>query len=254
MRSLNQILKAFSGVAILSVTLCTGCEDVQPQKPVTVTVSPVIIPTPTPPVAMVTPTPAKPEPVITPMVEELPPEKFDKMIDGARQALRDHKLDKALSLAELATKKSPSRSAGWNTLGRAQMQMGKRKAAVASFEKAVELNPASVWALNNLGLALIYDGRYEDAVDALEEATGMDDAEAYMFNNLGMAYEHLDRLDDARQAYSEAKGLKNAFAVENLVRLRGVKSVMKTAHAEITPTSDSIESINPSDVPDGGAE
>jgi len=117
-------------------------------------------------------------------------------------------------------------------LGRAQLVVGQRKDAIASFEKAVELNPESSYARNNLGLALIYDKRYEEAIDSLEQAVELEPVEAYMWNNLGMAYEQLDRLDDARDAYDKAVAMDSDHASASLTRLKGVKSVTRTAKAD----------------------
>ena len=128
--------------------------------------------------------------------------------------------------------RSPKRSSAWNVLGRAQLVLGKRKEAIASFEKAVDLNSRSSYARNNLGLALIYDKRYEDAVDSLEQAVELEPVEGYMWNNLGMAYEQLDRLDDARDAYDKAVALDNDRASSSLSRLKGVKSVIRTAKVD----------------------
>ena len=59
----------------------------------------------------------------------------------ARKLLDDKQYDKALKLASIAVKRMPKRSGAWNTLGRVQLQMGKRKDAIESFEKAVDLEP-----------------------------------------------------------------------------------------------------------------
>ena len=126
----------------------------------------------------------------------------------------------------------PKRSGAWNTLGRVQLQMGKRKDAIESFEKAVDLNPKNSYARNNLGLALIYDKRFEEAADTLEQAVELEPVEAYMWNNLGMAYEQLDRLEDARVAYGNAVEMESDLARESLARLEGVKSVIRTAKVD----------------------
>jgi tetratricopeptide (TPR) repeat protein len=165
------------------------------------------------------------------------------LVGAARAAMTGGQLDRALALAERAVAQAPARAAGWNTLGRVQLAKGRRKAAISSFQQAVELNPQSSYAQNNLGLALLYERRYEEAVDALEEATGLEPAESYMFNNLGMAYEHLDLLDEARQAYRKAVELNNDRATGNLARLEGVKTVFRTARAELE---------QPGAAPDGG--
>jgi len=192
--------------------------------------------TPTPPVAPTTVTP----PTVATEVTRKPtavdndddgPRPADSL-EAARQMLDEKQYDKALKLATLAVKRMPKRSASWNTLGRVQLQMGKRKDAIASFEKAVDLNPKNSYARNNLGLALIYDKRYEEAADTLEQAVELQPVESYMWNNLGMAYEQLDRLDDARVAYNNAVEMNNDLAKESLARLEGVKSVIRTAKVD----------------------
>ncbi len=151
---------------------------------------------------------------------------------GARKLLATGNGEGALRLAKVAVLRTPKRSGAWNVLGRAQLVLGKRKDAIASFEKAVELNPESSYARNNLGLALIYDKRFEEAVDSLEQAVELEPVEAYMWNNLGMAYEQLDRLDDARDAYDKAVAMDSDRAESSLSRLKGVKSVIRTAKAD----------------------
>jgi Flp pilus assembly protein TadD len=252
MRKYPHMVRAFVGATAIT-TLVAACEEEAPPPRKVAVSAP----------AAATPAPAKPEvraeapKAEAPKVEKIAASTdgksdhdigddatVDQLIAKARDAVNAGELDRGLKLARLATKKAPSRSAAWNTLGRAQLKAGARKDAIASFGKAVELNPSSSYAENNLGLALIYDGKYEEAVDALEEATQLEPVEPYMWNNLGMAYEHLDRLDEARDAYKQAvaaaaDGNGGATAKENLVRLAGVKSVkpMKTAKAEPSAVS-----------------
>ena len=236
-------------VAITLATTVAACEDVPSS-------------TPTPP--------PKPSPVVSadpPKPAELPPpvallapkpnveadagnEKRTRATDdetpgptdpltGARKRLTEGDTDGALKLAKVAVLHTPKRSGAWNTLGRIQLQMGKRKEAIGSFEKAVELNPRSSYAQNNLGLALIYEKRFEQAVDALEQAVELEPVEAYMWNNLGMAYEQLDRLEEARDAYGKAVEMESDRARDSLARLKGVESVARTARGEIeTETKD----------------
>ena len=190
-------------------------------------------PTPTPTPASTTGDPPKPEPVAGKSDDDdeqtIEP---SQALAGARKLLADGNGEKALRLAKVAVLRTPKRAGAWNVLGRAQLLIGMRKDAIASFEKAVELNPQSSYARNNLGLALIYDKRYEEAVDSLEQAVELEPVEAYMWNNLGMAYEQLDRLDDARDAYDKAVAMDSDRAEASLSRLKGVKSVIRTAKAD----------------------
>ena len=229
-------------VAITLATTVVACEDVPSSNPT---------PKPSPVVSADPPKPSELPP--PPTVAILPPkpnveadagnekrsvateddtqEPIDALT-GARKRLTDGDTDGALKLAKVAVLRTPKRSSAWNTLGRVQLQMGKRKDAIGSFEKAVELNPHSSYAQNNLGLALIYEKRFDQAVDALEQAVELEPVEAYMWNNLGMAYEQLDRLEEARDAYGKAVEMESDHARDSLARLKGVQSVIRTARAE----------------------
>ena len=199
------------------------------------------LPPPPVPVATTTPPPSPTEdhPKLQPMVAKVDEDDDDdqeiepsQALAGARKLLAAGNGEGALRLAKVAVLRSPRRSSAWNVLGRAQLVLGKRKDAIASFEKAVDLNSRSSYARNNLGLALIYDKRYEDAVDSLEQAVELEPVEGYMWNNLGMAYEQLDRLDDARDAYDKAVAMDSDRAGASLSRLEGVKSVIRTAKVD----------------------
>jgi Tfp pilus assembly protein PilF len=235
-------------MALTIVAGLAACDDLpQPPHKVTTPVAteqprpsemppPGATPTPTP---TSTPTPtASDQPKSHPTVAVKDDDDDDQQIEpsqalaGARKLLADGKGEGALRLAKVAVLRTPKRSSAWNVLGRAQLVNGKREDAIESFEKAVELNPESSYARNNLGLALIYAKRYEQAIDSLEQAVELEPVEAYMWNNLGMAYEQLDRLDDARDAYDKAVAMQSDHADANLGRLKGVKTVIRTAKVD----------------------
>jgi Tfp pilus assembly protein PilF len=257
---------SFTLNALTLLTLSIGlvaCDDISTQapkpqpKPTVVGETPKAIEVPVPtPVAATTPAPK-----ITPDVKkEEPIVKKDKvtitsddsdsdsddnetatladLLSRTRKALADAETERALKLAARAVQKAPKRSSAWNLLGRAQLQAGKRKLAIESFEKAVELNASNSYAQNNLGLTLIYERRYSDAVEALEVAVEHEPVEGFMWNNLGMAYEHVDRLDDAREAYRKAGEMENDNARDSLARLQGVKSVVRTAKVDSEPKNE----------------
>jgi Flp pilus assembly protein TadD len=237
----TKILTAVAMTA--SLAACNDLGATRKQKPVvTTTETPKPIDTPTPPVAPTPPPTVATEtakPPVTVENDDDGPRPVDALA-AAREMLDEKSYDKALKLATIAVKKMPKRSGAWNTLGRVQLQMGKRKDAIASFEHAVDLNPKNSYARNNLGLALIYDKRFEEAADMLEQAVELEPVEAYMWNNLGMAYEQLDRLEDARDAYRSAVEMDSDRARGSLARLKGVESVIRTAKVE-TQTIDGKE-------------
>ena len=230
-------------MALTVAASLAGCNDLPPEPHKVVT--PIAAEPPRPsevPVATPTPTPSSPiddHPKLHPTTavkdddaDDDPTIEPSEALAGARKLLAAGKGEGALRLAKVAVLRTPKRSGAWNVLGRAQLVLGKRNDAIASFEKAVELNPQSSYAHNNLGLALIYDKRYEEAVDSLEQAVELEPVEAYMWNNLGMAYEQLDRLDDARDAYDKAVAMESDRAEASLSRLKGVKTVIRTAKAD----------------------
>jgi tetratricopeptide (TPR) repeat protein len=239
-------------IALIMTAGFAACDDLPaPSHKVTTPIaaappSPTELPSP-PPVAMPTPSPtatsAPDSPSkLQPMAAKGDDDDGEKVepseaLAGARKLLAVGNGEGALRLAKVAVLRTPKRSSAWNTLGRAQLVLGKRKDAIGSFEKAVELDPQSSYARNNLGLALIYDKRYDEAVDTLEQAVELEPVEAYMWNNLGMAYEQLDRLEDARDAYDKAVTMDSDRAGASLNRLKGVKSVIRTARVE-TPRID----------------
>jgi predicted negative regulator of RcsB-dependent stress response len=229
--------------AVAMTASIAACNDLSTsKKPSTTTTTPSVATTETPkpsepPVPAETP-PAPPtfaaetvKPPVTVENDDDGPHPPDALA-ASRKLLDEKQYDKALKLAGIAVKRMPKRSGAWNTLGRVQLQMGKRADAIESFEKAVELNPKNSYARNNLGLALIYDKRFEEAVDSLEQAVELEPVEAYMWNNLGMAYEQLDRLDDARNAYGNAVEMNSDLAKQSIARLEGVKSVIRTAKVD----------------------
>jgi predicted negative regulator of RcsB-dependent stress response len=241
-QTITKTTKTLSNLIRLSLALATAgtlaaCEDVPTPAPKTR--PPVTEAQPTPPAPQPAPAPpaATPEVKAEPVIVTPAPDD-DKPVDtltAARKMLTGGEGEKALELAKVATLKMPKRSAAWNVRGRAELRVGKRKDAIASFEKAVELNPKNGFARNNLGLALIYDKQYEKAVDSLEEAVELEPVTAYMWNNLGMAYEQLDRLEEARDAYAKAATMESEHARDSLARLKGVESVIRTAKAEPEP-------------------
>src|SRR5262249_42951743 len=228
-------------LAVALTASAAACNDVTPPAskpaPVVTTEPPKVIdkaPTPTEAPAPLPPPTAATEAAKSPVAvdnDDDGPHPVDALA-AARKLLDDKQYDRALKLANISVKRMPKRSGAWNMLGRVQLQMGKRKDAIASFEKAVDLNPKNSYARNNLGLALIYDKRFEEAADALEQAVELEPVEAYMWNNLGMAYEQLDRLDDARVAYGNAVEMESNLARESLARLEGVKSGIRTAKVD----------------------
>lgn len=227
MRPLHLVLRGLTCSVALSITACSAPPPVEKLTPVATTRTVPAVSTRAQPEGATIET--APPAAVAEQVEPSP----SQLVKDARAALAEGDPERALSLARTAVFEAPGRSAAWNTLGRAQLRLGQRRAALDSFEQAVECNPSSAWAQNNYGLALVYDGRYEEAIAALEEATDLQPEVGLMWNNLGMAYEHVDRIEEARFAYRHAMSLDHAGAAQNFVRIEGVRSLKRTARADI---------------------
>jgi tetratricopeptide (TPR) repeat protein len=248
MRHFSSIIRSFAGAAALATV--AGCHHEPPaaapvhiSTPATMSALPAIAQRPdlgpsTPKQVVETAPPAA-------IAEEAEPSP-NELVKQARDALTAGELDRALRLAKLAVVDAPGRSAAWNTLGRVQLRRGERDAALDSFAQAVETNPSSAWARNNHGLALLYAERFDEAIDELEQATDLSPSVGLMWNNLGMAYEHGNRLDEARSAYRRAISLDHRGATENFVRLEGVRSLGKTAKADLPQVDEDLPMVAPS--------
>src|SRR5215470_3562705 len=138
--------------AIATLTLGTAlvaCEDTQTTPKPTTTITPpssVITPEPPkPPSLPPAPVPEATAPAVQPKGKpaestvaetDIDDESPSAALAASREALAAGNKERALKLATIAIEHSPKRSSAWNALGRAQLQMGKRKNAITSFEKA----------------------------------------------------------------------------------------------------------------------
>jgi putative PEP-CTERM system TPR-repeat lipoprotein len=90
----------------------------------------------------------------------------------AHLQLAGGKAQSAMNLAKAALKKSPREPALLDVLGRAQLDLGQREAAVSTFRDLVNLRPQAAWAHTDLATA--YLSLYTPATpqwDAVNEAT-----------------------------------------------------------------------------------
>jgi len=196
--------------AVALTASIAACNDLSPspKKTTTTTTQAPVVTTETPkPIAAPTPTETPPA-VATETVK--PPVTVENDDDGphppdtlatARKLLDEKQYDKALKLAGLACRKMPKRSGAWNTLGRVQLQMGKRTDAIESFEKAVELNPDSAQAQNDLAIALEQQGEFEKARAAYEKALKLKPGDVYIQQN----YDLFREADDKRNRKSKKR-------------------------------------------------
>lgn len=94
----------------------------------------------------------------------------------------------------------------WYNLGNAQMQAGRRGAAVSAYGRAVQLAPADAEAWMNLGVALQLEGRYGDALAAYERALAAGPS-PQLYRNLASLHRARGDLAAARAALAKAEEL-----------------------------------------------
>lgn len=113
---------------------------------------------------------------------------------------------------------SPMMVAAYINLGNAYGDLGRRDAAVASFERARLLQPANLEAVKGLAGALRGAGRPAEAAERFREAIALrrDDADSH--NGLGNALCDCERTGEAAAAYRRALAL-NPASVDALCNL-----------------------------------
>jgi tetratricopeptide (TPR) repeat protein len=166
------------------------------------------------------------------LAAERDPDDVKLRVKLARALLDAGKIKEARGHAEAAVESDPESGAAYYVLGRIEMTANDMDAAADAFTKTVEKDEDNSYAWNNLGYIFIEQAKWEEAAAALENATSGAKPTDYMWNNLGMAYEHLDRIREARAAYRQAVELGSTKGQENLARLEGVTSLVRTTEPD----------------------
>jgi protein O-GlcNAc transferase len=101
--------------------------------------------------------------------------------------------------------------------GRANHQLQRYAAALASYDTAIALQPGFADAHNNRGIALAAMQSYEAAVDSYDKAIALKPDHADAYNNRGAAQSALKGYDAAIHSYDKAVALdpKHAIAFNN---------------------------------------
>ncbi len=94
-----------------------------------------------------------------------------------------------------------------NKCGVAQIGIGDRDAALASFDSALSLNERCAPALANIGNLLFEDRHLEDAIDCYRSAIRADEGYAIAHQNLGIALKTLGRHGEAVRSLRAATRL-----------------------------------------------
>lgn len=113
----------------------------------------------------------------------------------------------------------PDNDAAHRLLGwRLYANQGRMDDAVAELQRAVKIRPDSFDNFYRLGTVLYLAGRYREAVDAYKSATELQPRRADVYTNLGAAYRMLGDVNQAIGNYEHAVGLGagDALAYGNL--------------------------------------
>jgi len=107
----------------------------------------------------------------------------------------------------------PGNYLGYNGLGKALEDMGRKDEAIRAWNEALHLNPDYPEAQYNLGTSLLAGGNVEQALPHLQTAVKGTPNNANAHENLGNAYLKLDRLAEATTQFASAAALAPDNAV-----------------------------------------
>ena len=116
----------------------------------------------------------------------------------------------------------PGNYLGYNGLGKALEDLGRKDEAIKAWNEALHLAPDYPEAQYNLGTSLLVQGNVEQALPHLQSAVKGTPHNANARENLGNAYLKLDRLAEATTQYASAA----ALAPDNAVFMQVLGSVL----------------------------
>jgi len=94
-----------------------------------------------------------------------------------------------------------------NSMGVANVQLNRPKAARTCFTKALGVEPKNFMALFNLGFICLEDGQAPEALALWEKALAVDGGQPDLLQHLGMLYCRQGRYAEARQILQRCEGL-----------------------------------------------
>ncbi len=137
----------------------------------------------------------------------------DQMIQQAKLALKESKLEEAEFLFKNILQVEPTHYKAHNNLGAILIKLGRLDEAKASFKKAIEHKPEFEVAYFNLGIVLEKLDKLDEAEVSFKKAIEYKPNYFEAHNNLGIAQEKLGRLDKAETSYKKAIEYKPEFEV-----------------------------------------
>jgi Flp pilus assembly protein TadD len=116
--------------------------------------------------------------------------------------------------AEAVLAEGPDTAAGHHLMGLVQAEIGKFRAASASFDRAVALDPDAAASWSNLGMMLKVEGRFEEAIAAHDHAVARDPANQRLRVNRAVALLKMGQWEAAWRDYESRLALTDAPAID----------------------------------------
>jgi len=102
---------------------------------------------------------------------------IDTLIDEARRAYGEGRIEEALRLCEQLVVRAPERPEGHNISGKVALDRSEFERALVLFERAQALDPEHIFSAMNRALALFRLRRYDETEAALEHVLTLDGSE-----------------------------------------------------------------------------
>ena len=171
----------------------------------------------------------------------------DQMIQQAKLALNEGKLEEAEFLFKSILQAQPTNYKSHNNLGAILLKLGKLEEAEVSFKQAIEHKPEFEAAHYNLGITMEKLDRLDKAEVSFKKAIEYKPDYFEAHSNLGITQEKLGRLDKAETSYKKAIEYKPDYfeAHNNLnIVLRQNKLLLKIKQAKISKKKIKVSSLD----------
>ena len=133
-------------------------------------------------------------------------------VDSVIALYNKGQMQEALDAVENLTKDYPNAPLLFNLSGVCYKAVGKRDAAVKSFERALEIKSDYAEVCYNLGITLRELGQFDEAIKSYEKALTINHAYPNVHNNLGNILLELRHLDTAVDHFEWAVAYQPNFA------------------------------------------
>ena len=170
----------------------------------------------------------------------------DQMMQQAKLALNEGKLEEAEFLFQSILQAQPTHYKAHNNLGAILLKLGKLEEAEVSFKQAIEHKPEFEAAHYNLGITMEKLDRLDKAEVSFKKAIEYKPDYFEAYNNLGIIQEKLGRFDKAETSYKKAIEYKpNYFEAHNNLNivLRQNKLLLKIKQAKSSKKKIKVSSL-----------